>query len=215
MSPDRAAPRGVRRVGGPVIGVFGGSFDPVHRGHLLLAERARDQVPCDEIWFVPTAIAPHKPAGAHASPRHRLEMLARAVEGRRGLKIEAIEVEAGVRRRTIETLRILAARHSTVQWHLILGEDSWAAIDSWVEPEALLDLAPAVVQARPGGSRGEPEIARRHAAHWLTGDPIDIASTDLRAALARGEDPVGLPPAVLDYVRAHGLYRERPGGLLP
>lgn len=212
MSPDRAARRSARPVVGPVIGILGGSFDPVHRGHLLLAERARDQVPCDEIWFVPAAVAPHKPGGAHASAAHRLAMLARALEGRRGLKIESIEVEAGVERRTIETLRMLAARHPHVRWRLVLGEDSWVAFDTWVEPDALLRIAPPVVQARPGGHREEPEIAKHHAAFWLTGDPLDLASTQVRAALTRGETPVGLPPAVLDYVRAQGLYGVRPEG---
>lgn len=213
-SSPPARSRGVAG-GGPVIGFLGGSFDPVHRGHLMLAERARDQVPCDEIWFVPAAIAPHKLQGPHATASDRLEMLRRALEGRRGMRIEPLELEGGVPRRTIETLRVLAARHPDLRWRLILGEDSWRDFDAWVEPEALLRIAPPVVQARPGGDGREPELARSHAAQWLAGEPLDVASTDLREALARGEAPTSLPPAVLDYVRARGLYLARAEGNRP
>ena len=213
MSPTRRAQSRAQPIdgptSGPIIGILGGSFDPVHRGHLLLAERARDQVPCDEVWLVPAAIAPHKPDGAQASPADRLAMLARAVEGRRGLRIETLELDAGVPRRTIETLRLLAARHPHLRWRLVLGADSWSGFDAWVQPEALLDLAPAVVQARPGIAAEEPAVATDHPAHWLTGDPLDVSSTEVRAALARGESPASIPIAVLDYIRARGLYRAR------
>lgn len=212
MIPPADPTRSPAHEHGPLIGLLGGSFDPVHLGHLVMAERARDQVPCDEIWFVPAAIAPHKPQGAHASAQDRLHMLERALAGRRDLRIESTELEAGTPRRTVQTLRLLAARHPHVRWCLVIGEDTWAEIDTWVEPEAILRLAPAVVQARPGPRRPEPALARAYPALWLEGDPVDVASTGVREALARGETPARLPPAVLDYIRTHGLYRGRTAG---
>ena len=199
---------GGRRVRGPVVGLFGGSFDPVHRGHLEIARRARDQAGCEEVWFVPAGRAVHKPEGAHAGAEARVEMIERALRGSHGLRVERIEVDAGRPCRSIETVRALAARWPGTRWRLILGEDSWDALDSWVQPEELLTLAPPVVQARPGARGAGPALAARHPPFWLRGEPVDASSTDIRAALARGEAPEELPPEVLDYVRRHALYRE-------
>lgn len=191
------------------IGVLGGSFDPVHAGHVELARRALAQVPCDEVWFLPAARAVHKPHGAVASVADRVAMLERAIAGLPGLVICDAELEAGAARRSLHTLQELHQRWPEYEWRFLLGEDSFGDLEAWYRPAELLRLAPAVVAPRPGSTGPRPSGYSGQPVRWLQGAPIDLDSTSLRAALAQGEEPAGLDPAVLDYIRAHGLYREQ------
>jgi nicotinate-nucleotide adenylyltransferase len=195
----------------PTVAIFGGSFDPVHAAHLEVARRARDQIPCDEVWFLPAARAVHKPSGAHASAADRRAMLELAVEGERGLVICDLELDHGKPRRSVDSLTELSGRWPDHQWWFVLGEDSFRELDRWYRPEDLFRIAHPVVAPRPG-SRGErTSIWRGHEVRWLSGGEIDLDSTALRRALSRGENPEGLDSRVLGYIREHGLYREQQG----
>jgi nicotinate-nucleotide adenylyltransferase len=191
------------------VGLLGGSFDPVHDAHLELARRALAQIPCDEIWFIPAATAPHKPEGAVASGEHRRAMLDLAVAQEPRVSICDIELRSEPGQRSVETLRALSVEHPSHEWFWILGEDSWRALPNWVEPEALLAMAaPVVLERRGSGAMRRPEAFGVRAI-WLEGAPIDLSSTAIRAALARGDRPAGLPTPVFDYILEHGLYERR------
>lgn len=193
------------------MAIFGGSFDPVHAAHLEIARRARAQLPCDEVWFLPAARAVHKPQGAAVSAGHRRAMLALALEGERDLTICDLELEHGAPRRSLESVTELADRWPDQRWYFLMGEDSFRALETWYQPEQLLRLAPPVVAPRPGSRGEQPATWRDIPVCWLAGEAIDLDSTALREALGRGENPEGLDPRVLGYIREHGLYREQQG----
>ena len=191
------------------ITVFGGSFDPVHDAHVEVARRALRQLPCDEVWFLPAARAVHKPAGATASPEHRRAMLELALEGQAGLTVCDHELRQGRPMRSVETMRALAREWPDHRWYFLIGEDSFRDLDAWYEPEELFRIAPPVVAPRPGASGIRAAHWAGIGVRWLAGDEIDLDSTSLRAALGRGENPGGIDPRVLGYIREHDLYLEQ------
>lgn len=191
------------------VAVLGGSFDPVHAAHVELARRARAQLPCEEVWFLPAARAVHKPAGASAPAADRRAMLELALDGETGLSICDLELEHGEPRRSLESLRELAARWPARLWYFLMGEDSFRALGSWYRPEELFRIARPVVAPRPGSGGERPDAWRGIAVQWLAGPEIDLDSTALRRALAEDRNPEGLDPRVLRYIREHGLYREQ------
>jgi nicotinate-nucleotide adenylyltransferase len=191
------------------VGVLGGSFDPVHAGHIAVGRRALEQIPLDEVWFVPATSPPHKPEGPTASPKHRRAMLELALGAEPCMKVCAIEMEAQGPRYTVDTLRALRARHPRVRWWLLLGEDSFRAIDAWREPQRLLELALPVVCPRPGSSGERVRQRGPTPVRWLEGEGIELSSTTIRAQLRAGERPGGLPDPVYEYICAHGLYGEK------
>jgi nicotinate-nucleotide adenylyltransferase len=192
-----------------VVAVFGGSFDPVHLAHVEVARRALTQLPCDAVWFLPAARAVHKPRGAWAAAADRLRMLELALEGEASVEICRLETDLGEPQRSLVTVRELARRFPEHRWYFLLGEDSFRALDSWHRPGEIFGIAPPVVAPRPGSAGERPGAWRGHPVRWLAGEPIDLDSTRLREALARGEAPEGLDPRVLRYIREHGLYREQ------
>lgn len=190
-----------------VIGLYGGSFDPVHRGHVEIARRARDQVPCDAVWFVPAARTPFKPTGAHADAEARVDLLERALAGEDRLAVSCVELDHPGRR-SVATVRALAAAFPDVTWRWIMGEDSFDDLPRWADPEAFVQLAPPVVQPRPGSAGARPDRFLGMPVTWLEGEPMNISSTAIREALARGERPEELHPRVLERIEARALYRE-------
>ncbi len=188
------------------MGLLGGSFDPVHEGHLELARRARAQAGCDEVWWIPAAAPRHKPAGPIASAEHRKRMLELALVGEEGMRIEDYELQRAAGQASVDTVRALVARHPGHRFHWLLGEDSFDSLDDWVEPETLLRLAPPVVLPRPGSTGHRPRYWRGVEVQWLEGPPLDLSSTGLRKELAGGRRPRGLPPAVAAYALRHRLY---------
>jgi len=190
-----------------VVGVYGGSFDPVHRAHVEIARRARDQVPCDEVWFVPAAVAVQKPHGPMAGAQDRVDMLEAAIAGEPGLAISDVDL-GHPGRRALDTVLELDRREPGVRWRWIMGQDSFDALDTWYRPEDLARHAPFVVQPRPGSSGTRLESFAGEPVTWLTGPELDVASTGLREALQRGERPEAIPAAVLGIIERRGLYRQ-------
>ncbi len=201
----------------PLLGLYGGSFDPVHLGHLHCAEVARRAAGLDHVVLVPARRPPHKPGRELADGLERLEMCRRAVEEHSWCSVWGIELERQGPSFTIDTLRSLAALRGGPQGlHLILGDDNLPGLASWREVEELLRLAQPIVVHRSeeadsvlSGLADElSEAARARLSRGFVGcDSVAISSTDLRARIRAGEEPRSqLAEGVWEYVREKGIY---------
>jgi nicotinate-nucleotide adenylyltransferase len=203
------------------IGVFGGSFDPVHVGHLLLAECCREQAGLDRVLFVPAATQPHKQDRQLAAPEHRVEMLRLATGGHPAFAVVTLEIERGGVSYTVNTLAALKATHPDAELCLLLGPDALAGLPTWREPARIAALATVVGVEREalddlrglaktaglstllGAERLAAVLQRR-----VRMPAIGIRASDIRAAVAAGRSiRYRTPRAVEVYIQAHGLYR--------
>jgi nicotinate-nucleotide adenylyltransferase len=203
------------------IGVYGGSFNPVHLGHLLAAECSREQACLDRVLFVPAAVPPHKRDRAIATAEDRLAMLALAVGGHEAFAVSTLELDRGGVSYTIDTLADLAARHPGDTLVLLLGPDAVAGLPTWRDPGAILDGWEVRAVERDGlddvaSIVAEPDVAALLGAERASGliesrirmPAIGIRASDLRAAVAAGRSiRYRTPRAVEAYIMAHDLYR--------
>jgi nicotinate-nucleotide adenylyltransferase len=200
------------------VGLFGGSFDPIHAGHVAPVRAARQQLGLDVVWFVPTARPPHKPDRRFAPAQRRFAMVELALLAEPGLLVSDVEM---VDRPcyTVETLERFRAAEPGADLHLLVGSDSLAALPSWRRWRELPALARLVVLARPGWDMAEvlprlpAELAAAAGAGRLVAvrnEPVPVSSTAVREALARGVQPPpgSVHPLVLDYARKYRLYDE-------
>lgn len=208
------------------LGIFGGTFDPIHYGHLLLAESCREQLKLDELWFLPAAVPPHKQAAALSPPAARVEMLQLATSGQATFRICTYEVDRGGVNYTVDTLAHLKAEDPARQLFFLMGADSLRDLPQWREPTRLCDLATPVVVHRAGGNaHGLPEaldwsgleqaIAANRLAeirrHQVAMPRIDLSSSDLRGRVAAGQSiRYRTPRAVEMYIQTAGLYKNAP-----
>lgn len=199
------------------LGIYGGTFDPVHYGHLLLAESCREHCRLDQVWFMPAASPPHK-SGATVSPaEHRLAMLELAIGGQESLHVSRLELDRGGVSYTVETLQALAEQDANRELFFLMGADSLHDLPSWREPGAICRLATLVIVARPGQppvdfsslrSFTSEERIERFRRHQVTMPQIDLTSRELRRRVASGESiRFRTPRAVEAYIQAQGLYR--------
>ncbi|WP_043583748.1 nicotinate-nucleotide adenylyltransferase [Geminisphaera colitermitum] len=194
------------------IGLLGGSFDPVHNGHLTAAREVLKKFPLDLILLIPAAQAPLKDAPVRASAADRLALLHAATDGIPGLAICDYELQRGGTSYTIDTLRHLHALHpppgNRLYW--IIGADQLPQLPRWRDPAGLACLADFICIHRPGHPLPPPPPIPGLRLHTLMNTtPVDISSTELRARLARGEslDERWLPHNAIEYLRKTGLYR--------
>jgi nicotinate-nucleotide adenylyltransferase len=183
------------------IGILGGTFDPIHVGHLAAAHAAIECARLDRVLVIPTGVPPHR-APTVAGADDRLEMARLAITGDDRLEVSDIEVRRPGASYTVDTLRELHAQHPDDDFFLILGGDAAKLLDSWHEPDEVRRLARLVVVTRPGTG------AAATTSEILCERPTpDISGSELREQIARGE-PVGdcLPPAVERYIAERGLY---------
>lgn len=203
------------------IGIFGGSFNPVHVGHLIAAECCREQARLDRVVFVPAAIPPHKQDHHLAAAADRVAMLQLAIGGHGAFSLSTVELDRGGVSYTIDTLTELARRHTDDRLVLLLGPDSLTQLPTWREPRAILDGWEVVAVEREGlddigglvalpaiaGLLG-PEHAARIVASRIRMPAIGIRASHLRAAVAAGASiRYRTPRAVEAYIASHGLYR--------
>jgi nicotinate-nucleotide adenylyltransferase len=191
------------------IGVFGGTFDPPHNGHLIVAGYVRYRLGLDRIVFVPSWISPHKQSKNVADPLHRLAMLRAALGEKQEFEVSDIEVRRGGVSYTADTLRSLAdTTHADL--FLLIGADNFAEFWTWHDPEGILSLARLVVMTRPGSV--PPMEATLPAGGVRVAVPeIAVASTEIRSRIGEGRSVRHLLPAgVESYIRSHGLYKEAP-----
>jgi nicotinate-nucleotide adenylyltransferase len=182
------------------LGIFGGSFDPIHHGHLILARAAREQLGLDQVLLIPANRSPHKPGAKSATGHDRWAMLQLAIDGEPGLTASDLELQRPPPSYTLDTLRQLRDQHPEAELVLLIGADNVEKFDTWHEPAAIQQLATLAVLERASGAPAHPwPVVRRL---------VEISSTDLRDRVASGRSIRYLTPdRVCDYIRQHGLYR--------
>lgn len=199
------------------IGIFGGSFDPVHFGHLWIAEFALESLDLDEIRWIPAAQSPLKPVGAVASEENRLQMVRLAVSGCEKYIVDDCEIRRGDVSYTVDTIDELKTQFPKAEFFIIIGSDSLATIRKWHEPDRLLKLAiPAVVQ-RGGGDEIDfsvldglvdherIELLRQHV---IPMPLIEISSSEIRQRIAAGRSiRFRVPRAVEAMIASQGIYQ--------
>ncbi len=200
------------------LGVFGGSFDPVHIGHLVLAEACRDQARLDQVWFLPAAVAPHKQAREAMPARHRLAMLELALAGHAAMIVSALETDRGGVSYTVDTLHEIRSREPAAELFLLMGADSLPELPSWHRAAEICELALPLVIRRPGAP--EPDFGVL--AELVGGERLDeirsqqieapqigVSSSDIRQRVSQGRSiRYCVPRAVEKYIEANGLYRD-------
>ncbi len=202
------------------LGIFGGTFDPVHNGHLLLAECCREQAQLDEVWFVPAAIAPHKSDRPPTPAAARVEMLELAIGGNEQFRVCLMEVQREGVTFTIDTLRKIKAEQLTSELFFLMGADSLADLPTWRDPGGICQLATPLVVRRPGSAEPDfeclKEIVSPQRLAMLRKSTVEmpmigISSTEIRQlALARKSIRYRTTPAVATYISTAGLYRDEP-----
>jgi nicotinate-nucleotide adenylyltransferase len=203
------------------LGLYGGTFDPVHYGHLLLAESCRDQLALDEVWFLPTGQPPHKPGVVMSPPKARREMLELALAGLPQFPVSRLELDRPGPHYTVETLRAVREERPDDELFLLIGADSLHELHTWREPLEIGRLATIVAVNRGRtAALGEPTASAYSLPTGgsvrvvpVTMPGIDISATDLRQRVAAGRSiRFQTPRAVEQYIRAHRLYRNDAGG---
>jgi nicotinate-nucleotide adenylyltransferase len=199
------------------LGVFGGSFDPVHLGHLILAEQCREQARLDQVLFVPAARPPHKQGRALTPFLQRAEMLALAIAGHAAFQVCEIEKDRPGPSYTVDTLAALQILHPDAELFLLVGTDMARDLPSWYQPVRILELATLVSVGRPGAEvAGLEEVQRkvslpegRPLRHQLVQAPlIEISGTDIRRRVAAGHTIRYLVPRAVEvYIQDKQLYR--------
>jgi nicotinate-nucleotide adenylyltransferase len=191
------------------LGLFGGTFDPPHVGHLALAEVARERLRLDEVRFIPSGQPPHKRGGGVTPARHRLAMTRLAVRGNPAFTTSTLETRRGGPSFTVETLRRVAAEEPPAHLFLLMGADSLKEFATWRDPQAIRRLATLVVAVRPGGGRSHGRRRDRRVVH-LENPGLDISSSLVRSRVRAGRSVRYLvPESVRTYVLRHGLYRRQ------
>ncbi len=197
------------------LGIFGGTFNPPHLGHLICAQEAHLQLGLDAVMLVPARIPPHKALDDEPGPGHRLELCRLAAAGDARLDVSDLEMRREGPSYTVDTLKELHSQTPDTELFLIVGGDVAAGLPSWHDPERVLALARPAVAKRHGVSRSSVQSALQalrggERAEFFRMPRIDISSTMVRARAHAGE-PIRylVPDAVADYIIEHGLY----GGL--
>ncbi len=188
------------------LGVFGGTFDPPHHGHLIVAEYVRYRLGLDRIMFVPSWISPHKQGRRAADGSHRLAMLRLAVSGSPEFEVSEIEVQRGGVSYTVDTLKDLASR-TRAELSLLIGADNYLEFPTWHEPEQILSLARLVVMSRPG-SPFPPDQLPPSGILRTEVPEIMIRATAIRTLAGENKSIRYLvPPSVEKYILENHLYK--------
>ena len=183
------------------IGILGGTFDPIHNGHLILARDAVEQLDLDSVTFIPAAISPHKLTEQPAAPEARVAMLRAAIEGEPQFCLDAMELERPAPSYTVDTIEALKAREADAEFVFLIGEDNVVQLPNWHRFADLSKMVRFAVLDRSGLKTQHPyPTIRRH---------LEISASDIRNRVARGQSIRYLvPPAVEKIIRDRQLYRE-------
>lgn len=197
------------------LGIFGGTFDPIHFGHLLLAEQCLEQCRLDQIRFIPAGVPPHKMRQAIIPGKARVEMVELALAGHDRFQVDRRELDRCDPCYTVETLAELHAEDPSRELYFLLGADSLYEFLSWREPQRIVQLARLAVVNRGGAPPPDVEPLRR-----IVGDTLEsrlqlvtipgvaISSSDIRGRVREGKSIRYLTPRAVEcYIQTHGLYR--------
>lgn len=184
------------------IGIFGGTFDPIHHGHLILARAAAEELLLDRVVFIPARISPHKTDIPGANAQDRLAMIRLAIESEPGFEANDMEIHRPSPSYTVDTLRAWKRLAPDAELYLLIGADNVAEFETWRQPDEIRCLAQIIVLDRAGCvTLPEWPVVRRL---------VDISSTDIRSRVAHGRSIRYLTPnAVCDYINAQSLYRNK------
>ncbi len=190
------------------LGLYGGSFDPVHCGHLLVAQAAVEELTLDRLLFIPAALSPFKTDQAPTPPARRLRMLRIALAGHPEFEVETIELDRGGVSYSIDTVERLTQRYPGAELHWLIGADHVATLPLWRDAEKLAGLVEFVVIPRPGT---EPATAPKpFRLHWLRGWPLAVSSSEIRERASAGKSIRGLvPDMVAEIIRGERVYTSR------
>jgi len=193
------------------IGIFGGTFDPVHDGHVIPVARAAERFGLERVLWIPARLSPHKGV-LPTDARHRVAMLALALAGRPDWTLSFDELDREPPSYTVDTLRALSARFLRDELWLLMGTDALASFGRWKDPEEIVRLARVAAFHREPfvgeGLRVPPVEGLEKRLEVFDGGSFRISSTDLRDELGRGGNPAGrVPGPVAEYLTKHRLYR--------
>ncbi|MFC2050694.1 nicotinate-nucleotide adenylyltransferase [Chloroflexota bacterium] len=197
------------------IGVLGGTFDPIHSGHLIMAEEARLKLGLARVLFVPARQQWLKTGRNIAPAVHRVEMVKLAIATNPNFEISAVDIDRPGPSYSVDTIAILQQQMGAeAKIFFLVGWDSLAELPQWKEPDRLIQLCKLVAVTRPGFSRPDSKVLEAsvpgvtQSVAWLDIAPVDISSTDIRKRVAQGLSIHGLvPEAVESYIKKHELYR--------
>ncbi len=200
------------------VGIFGGTFDPIHQGHLIIAEQVGEALGLARVVFVPGGISPHKAASSIEAPvEDRYEMVERAVRGNERFVVDRVEVDAGRKMYSVETVPLVKERYEGEEWFFISGADEVSNLLAWKEPDRLLEEVRMVAATRPGydisnldhlaaGLRNFDKIVPVECSR------VDISSTGIRRMLKEGKSVRYLvPDGVHELIRDRRLYGAKTG----
>jgi nicotinate-nucleotide adenylyltransferase len=208
-------------IGRRSLGIFGGTFNPPHLGHLAVARHALSELALERVLLMPAHISPYKLTEEGPGAEHRLNMCRLAVEGVEGLSVSTLELERGGPSYTVDTLRTIHESDPDAQLTFIVGADTASTLGTWREPREILERARLAVAARTGSARrrvidtvtallpaGLDGGSADRRVTFLEMGAVEVSSSMVRERVARGETVEGLlSPAVAGYIAEHGLYR--------
>jgi nicotinate-nucleotide adenylyltransferase len=187
------------------LGIYGGSFDPIHLGHLLVAQAAVEELGLDKLFFIPAAQSPFKPENKMAADNLRLQLLRLALAGKTNCEVDDQEIKRGGISYTFETLRDYAKKFPGAKLFYLIGADNAAKLNEWREATELAKLAEFVAAPRPGGAA--PIFPSPFRGRTLRGFPFGVSSSEIRARVKAGL-PIDhlVPTAVAEAIRAAKIY---------
>lgn len=203
------------RVARGVVGVFGGTFDPIHQAHLAVAESARDAFDLERVVFIPAAVPPHKTDVRVTPAEHRFAMVEAAIADNPAFAVDRVEIDRGGPSYTVDTLVALRSAWPDTDLALILSAESFVQLPTWREPRRVLDLADLIVAPRDGYADADPDFLARHfpgaigGARFLDGPRMRLSASEIRRRAAAGRSIRYLvPDAVAAYIGDHALYQD-------
>jgi nicotinate-nucleotide adenylyltransferase len=206
--PGGFSNRRVRMAKTKKIGILGGTFDPIHLGHLVLAEQVREKLKLDQVIFIPCLRSPHKTRQKLSPAKDRFQMIRLAVEGNPSFCVSDIELKRRGVSYTVDTLRRLKDVYSESQIYFLTGSDVLNELGTWKDPERIYRLAKVVIATRPGFDEFDRRnrFAKKSIVVPITG--IDVSSSEIRRRVKKGKSIEYLVPSVVeDYIEEKRLYR--------
>lgn len=185
------------------IGILGGTFNPPHLGHLLMAEQVGTQLELDEVWLMPTAKPPHAPGKKTIASQHRMRMVELAIDGNPLLKLQDYEVNRGGKNYTVDTMHYFVEEYPESDFYFIIGSDSANDLDTWRDIDQLIQLVQFVGVRRPG----EPPYRGDYPILWVDSPMVDLSSTEIRLRVYLEQSiKYQVPAQVEAYIYKHHLY---------
>jgi nicotinate-nucleotide adenylyltransferase len=195
------------------VGIFGGTFDPIHQGHMVIAEQVAEVLGLARVIFVPSGVPPHKPASSiKAGTEDRLRMVEAAIQGNDKFLIDSVEIESRRAMYSVETVPLIKERHEGDEWFFVSGADEVSNLLSWKEPDKLLEEAAMVAATRPGYDISNLEHLEEELENFDKIVPVectrvDISATSIRRRLVEGRGIRYLvPDEVYEIIHERGLY---------